>query len=164
MSSARYLNVNLERSPVGLGLRKVAQWVDYSDFTDGGSTAGTITLDKQIPAGSFVIGSKVHVVTGFTGDTSCVLDIGDGSDADAFSLTTHNIYTAADNLMEVCDVTGSGDAGLVPISTDTSVVLTATSASDWTSVSAGRLFVEVFYLSTNVELDESYPNRLAKSI
>ena len=162
--SIRNVNLELERSPVGMSIRKVCQRVLYSDFTDGASTAGTLNLTKTIPAGSFVIGSKVNVVTGFTGDTTCVLDIGNSSDDDAYSFTTHNIYTAADNLVEVADaVTGGTSASLVPVASATTILLTATSGTDWTLVTAGEMFVEVFYLSTNAEPVEYYQNKWRKS-
>jgi len=144
--------LEMERGVGGMGIRKVSQVVEYSDFTDGGGAAGTLNLRKKIPAGSFVIGSKVKVIEGFTGDTSCELDIGTASDADAFSLTTHNIYTAADNLLEAADYGGS--AGFNLVTSDTTVKLTATSNSDWSNVSAGKMEVDVFYLSTNPELTD----------
>lgn len=158
--SIRNVNLELERSPVGMGIRKIDQIVLYSDFTDGGSTAGTLTMKNQIPAGSFVIGSKVKVVTGFTGDTTCVMDVGNSGDDDAYSFTTHNIYTAATNLLENADASGGGTyTGFVPVTTATSVILTATSGSDWGLVTAGRMYVEVFYLSTNAEVTEKYANK-----
>lgn len=152
--SAGTVNTELELSPVGLGLEKIAQIVDFGDFTDGGAAVGTLNLSKQIPAGSFVFGSKVTVRTGFTGDTNCVLDIGNSGDDDAYSYTTHNIYTAANNLVEGCDSStgGTTGTGIVPVATATTVLLTATSASDWGLVTAGRMLVEVFYFSTNAEL------------
>ena len=155
------VNNQLERGGVGMGIRKVAQWVSYGDFTDGGSTDGTLNLTDTIPAGSFVLGTKVKVTTGFTGDTTCVLDIGNSSDADAYSYTTHNIYTAADNLVEGADSSSGGTTGtgLAPIASATTVKLTATGASDWGNVSAGTMLVEVYYLSTNVEGQDNYPNR-----
>jgi hypothetical protein len=166
--SARYINVALERSPVGVGFRKVAQWVEYSDFTDNASTGGTLVLTPTIPAGSFVFGSKVTVVTGFTGgtNTTAVMDIGDGSDADLFSYTTHNIYTAATNLVEGCDSAAAGNTGtgIAPVAAETSITLTATVSADWTTISAGKMLVEVFYFSTNVELTETYPNKHWSSI
>lgn len=147
--------LELERSSAGMGIRKVTQDVLYSDFTDGAGTSGTLNLRDTIPAGSFVIGSKVNVKTGFTGDTSCVLDIGNSSDADAYSFSTHNIFTAADNLLELADAQGDGGAdasGLSLVTSDTTVLLTATSGSDWGAVTAGKIIVDVFYLSTNPQL------------
>lgn len=155
------VNLELERSGVNMSIRKVAQWVEYSDFTDGGGTDGTLNLTNKIPAGSFVLGSKVKVTEGFTGDTTCVLDIGNSGDPDAYSYTTHNIFAAADNLVEGADGATGGNqgTGLVPVSSETTVLLTATGGSDWTDVTAGKMFVEIFYLSTNLEVVTHYPNR-----
>jgi hypothetical protein len=149
---SRRVNLDLERSPVGLGLRKVGQWVTYDQFTDGAGASGTLNLSKQIPAGSFVIGSKVKVTTGFTGDTTAVMDVGNASDEDRYSLTTHNVLAAASNLLENADVGASGAAGLDPTTSDTTVKLTITGASDFGLITAGKLYVEVFYLSTNPEV------------
>jgi hypothetical protein len=149
---SRKVNLDLERSPVGLGLRKVGQWVTYDQFTDGGGAAGTLSLSKQIPAGSFVIGSKVKVTTGFTGDTTAVMDVGISGDADRFSLTTHNVLAVASNLLENADAGAGGAAGLDLVTSDTTVVLTVTGASDFGLITAGKLYVEVFYLSTNPEI------------
>lgn len=147
------MNCELERSPVGMGIRKVAQWVDYSDFTDATDTHGTLTMSAKLPAGAFVLGTKVSVQTGFTGDTSCTLAIGKSSSASEFTDgTTVNIYTAA-------DVGESPADPLEFIASEASVYLYATSAADWTSVSAGKMLVEVFYLSTEVELNDSYPDK-----
>lgn len=166
--SARYLNVQLERSPVGLGLRKVAQWVSYDDFTDGESTAGTLNLTPKIPAGSFVLGSKVTVTVGFTGgsNTTAVLDIGNSGDTDQYSYTTHDIYTAGKNKVEGCDSAAAGNTGtgIAIVDSATTVLLTATVSADWTTISAGTALVEVFYFSTNVELNESYPMKEVESL
>lgn len=155
---AAKVNLDLERSPVGLGLRKVGQWVEAGDFTDGGSAVGTLVLSKQIPAGSFVFGSKVKVTTGFDAGGTAVMDIGDGSDDDLFSTTTHNIEDAADNLVEGVDAKVSSPDGayngIVPISSDTSITLTVTEGGgDFTLIgTTGKMFVEVFYFSTNPEI------------
>ena len=155
---SKKVNLDLERGPVGLGLRKVGQWVEVANFTDGGGAAGTLNLSKQVPAGSFVIGSKVKVTEGFSGDTTAVLDVGHSGDDDAFSLTTHNVLSVASNLVEAADV-GSGDAGLLPIASDTTVLLTLTGASDFGLITAGKMFVEVFYFSTNPEVIDQVATR-----
>ena len=153
----------MELNHVGMGIRKVAQLVDYADFTDSAGVTGTLVLDKKIPAGSLVIGSKVTVKTGFTGDSSAVMDIGDGSDADLFSYTTHSVYTAARNLMEGCDSAAAGNTGtgIVPISADTSITLTVTGGSAFALITAGLMLVELFYLSTNVELTDDQPTEVS---
>ncbi|MBW1931468.1 MAG: hypothetical protein JRI56_00275 [Deltaproteobacteria bacterium] len=152
------VNFELENSFVGMGIRKVSQIVNYDDFTDGGSTTGTLTMTKQIPAGSFVLGSKVTVKDGFTGDTTATLKIGKSGDDDAYSGgTTHNIVSAASNLVKAAKA--GTDLGPVAEGSAVDVVLTVTGASDFTSISAGRMLVEVFYLSTNVELTDSGRNK-----
>ena len=155
--SAGNINEQLEMSFTGMGIRKVSQIVDAGDFTDGGGGTGTLVLNKQIPAGSLVLCSKVTVKTGFDAGGTAIMDIGDGSDADLFSQTTHNIETAADNLMETCDAASSGTSrGTVAISSDTSITLTVTEGGgDFTLIgTTGRMLVEIFYLSTNLELKD----------
>jgi hypothetical protein len=60
----------------------LAQRVLIGDFTDGGATVGTLVLDGVIPAGAFVLRTIVSDLTGFTGDTSAVMMVGDGTDDD----------------------------------------------------------------------------------
>ena len=158
MPSAR-ANLDLERSPVGMGFRKIGQWVTYDQFTDGAGASGTLDLSKQIPAGSLVICSKVKVTTGFTGDTTAVMDVGISGDADRFSLTTHNVLAAASNLLENADPAAGGAAGLDLVTSDTTVTLTITGASDFGLITAGKLYVEVFYLSTNPEVEDKVSTR-----
>ncbi len=154
--SSNTVNVELERSSVGMGIRKVSQDISYSDFTDAGTT-GTLTLTDSIPAGSFVIGSKVTVKTAFTGTSvsTCTLAIGDGGDADCYSgNTTHSIFTvttaAAQRVLAAFITT---DAGMNAEAAANSILLVATeSTADWSIISAGEMTVEVFYFSTNLEL------------
>lgn len=150
MPNRQSLPYGMKYGSGGIGLNSIKETISYSDFTDGGSTAGTYSMTTTIPAGSWVIGTKVDVNTGFTGDTSCVLDIGDGTDADAFTYTTHNIYTATTNLMEAADGVGGGATGhgLYNATSAVTVTLTATSATDWGLVTAGEIEVAVYYLET----------------
>ena len=53
----------------------------------------------------------------------------------------------------------AGD-GLKAISTTATVYLTVTSDSDFSDVTAGEMLVELFYLSTNVELTDSQPTEV----
>lgn len=122
---------------------RIQQTVARSAFTDGGSTSGTYTLTAgTIPVGATVLGSAVTAITGFTGDTSAVLIIGDGTDTDRYNTGTINVFTTA---------AGGIDAGLPsglryhPAAK--SIVLTVTSAADFTNVSAGSVTVEVYYLT-----------------
>lgn len=144
--SAGNVNIELERSDVGLGLRSVKQTISYDDFTDNEDTTGSLTMTDSLPEGAFVIGTKVTVTTGFTGDTTATMTVGKSDGADEFSDgTSINIYTA--------DVLGdSAEDPLEFLAADTSVYLKVTGSADFSSISAGEMVVEVFYLSTVIEL------------
>ncbi len=159
MSSPRYLNLALERSPVGMGIRKISQWISYDDFTDS-TTTGSLTMTPKLPEGAFVLGTKVTVKTGFTGgtNTTAVMTVGKTSGEDEFSDgTSINVYTA--------DVVGdSAEDPLEFLAAETTVYLQITVSADYTTISAGKALVEIFYLSTVPEITESYPNTVWESI
>ena len=144
----------MESNYVGMAFGKVAQVVKYSDFTDDGDDIyGDLVLNKQVPAGSLVIATKVTVKTGFTGDTTAVLSVDDTPDGtDWTGGGTINILAAGRNLM------AETNNGLVVVDTD--VCLTITGASNFTLITAGEMLVEVYYLSTNVELTDSQPTEV----
>lgn len=123
------------------GMGTIVQRVTYSQFTDGGSTAGTLTLDGTIPAGAYVLRCVVADVTGFTGDTSAALIIGDGSDTDRYcTASTVNVFATAVAL------DGGAPSGTAVHVLAKTPVLTITSGSDWGLVTAGALTVKIFYL------------------
>lgn len=117
----------------------IRQTVLFSQFTDGGSTVGTKTLTEQIPAGAFVRQTLLHNVTGFTGNTSAVLTVGDGTDVDRYNTGTPSVFTTA-----VAIDMGVPSGTKIHVTAAT-VTLTVTSATDFTSVSAGALTISIFY-------------------
>lgn len=121
----------------------ITQTVAYDDFTDGGGAAGTLQMDDSIPAGAIFLYSKVLVTAGFAGDTSAVLVIGDGSDADRYNTGTPSVFATAASGVEMGDPSGNQfhTAAVQP-------TLTVTSASDYGSVSAGSLAVTLYYIPT----------------
>ena len=131
----------LEGGTVG-NIREINQTVLYSEFTDGGAAVGTFTLTAgTIPAKATVLASAVTAVVGFTGDTSAVMTIGDGTDVDRLNTGTINVFaTAADGV-----ATGA-ISGVAYFATAKSVVLTVTSATDFGAVSAGSVTVRITYL------------------
>lgn len=149
--SAGTVSVELERSPVGMGIRKVSQWVKYSDFTDSEGATGTLVMTPTIPAGAFVIGTKVYVKTGFTGSgATCTLSAGSAAAGTQYA-NALNVYTAAKVGTVVTTPLGF-------IASAQTVYLTAT-ATDWTAVTAGQMFVEIFFLSTEVDLTSGYQDK-----
>ena len=133
---------NLESGAAGI-LRKITQTVAYSAFTDGGGASGTFTLTEgSIPAGATVLFSAVTAITGFTGDTSAVITIGDGTDADRYNTGTPSVFTTAANGISV-----GAPSGVQYHAAAKNVVLTVTSATDFGAVSAGSVTVPIYYLA-----------------
>lgn len=120
-------------------LKVYEQTVNYDDFTDGGATVGTLDLSDSIPIGAYFVRSFVVNVTGFAGDTSAALTIGDGTDADRYNTGAIDVFTTVD----VLDC--GNPAGTVYHATAKTPKLTITTAADFTSVTAGQLTVKLFY-------------------
>ena len=133
---------NLTGNVNSVSINKITETVGYAAFTDGGSTAGTYDLTTQIPVGALVLGSCLTSLTGFAGDTSAVLTVGDGTDADRYNTGTPNVFTTAANGLELGIPSGERyhDAAAT-------VTLTVTSGADFSSVNAGELTIEIYYLT-----------------
>lgn len=110
----------------------------FSDFTDGGSAAGTYTCGFTLPVDFYIDRVVLTNVTGFSGDTSAVITVGDGSDVDRLNAGTPSIFasTAALSL--------GVPSGVAAILTAFKPVLTVTSNADFTAVDAGALDIKVF--------------------
>ncbi len=76
-------------------LRVYQETISVGDFTDGGAAAGTLELSTTIPAGAVFAQATIHGITGFAGDTSAVIQLGDGSDADRYNTGTPNVFATA---------------------------------------------------------------------
>lgn len=121
------------------GVGVISETVAFSDFTDGGSTAGTYVLSRGIPQGAYVLRTVLVNVTGFTGDTSATIQVGDGTDADRYSTGTPSVFTTA-NAIDVGAVSGTAIHTAAA-----NVTLTVTSGSDWGAVTAGQLTIRIYY-------------------
>src|SRR3990167_4062588 len=111
------------------------QFVTRAQFTDGGATAGTFSLNHSIPAGARFAFALLTSITGFTGDTSAVITVGD-ADVDRYNTGTPSVFTtaAAGVDMGVPSGTAWHTAAATP-------VITITSATDFTNVTAGSLTI-----------------------
>ena len=121
------------------GLAVITQTVSYTDFTDSGGVAGTLNLTKTIPAGAFVVRCVAVNVTGFTGDTTAVLQVGDGTDIDRYMSSAPSVFTTAVGI-DLGSVSGTAIHVL-----EKTVRLTLTSASDFTLVTAGQATIRLYY-------------------
>lgn len=123
-----------------LGQGCIQKRITRAMMTDGGSTSGTYTLAEEIPAGAFVTQTLLADVTGFTGDTSAVIIVGDGTDTDRYNTGTPSVFTTA---VMVAAGVPSGTKEHIAAKAP---VVTITSAADFTNVAAGALTLKIFYL------------------
>lgn len=112
--------------------------IAHTEFTDGGSTVGTFTLGFQLPVGFFIEQVVLTDVTGFTGDTSATIQIGDGSDVDRLTTGTPSVFTTTTY------INPGLPSGTKPILTAFAPVITITSGADFTAVAAGQLTVKIY--------------------
>ena len=110
----------------------------FSQITDGGSTAGTYQVQFELPVGFFVDRTQLVNVTGFAGDTSAAITVGDGSDVDRYNTGTPSVFTTISRL----DLGIS--SGTKFIATANRPTITVTSGADFTSVSAGGFDIRVY--------------------
>lgn len=125
--------------PLG-GMGVISETVARSAFTDGGSTSGTYALKTQIPIGAYAYRCFLVDVTGFTGDTSAVIIVGDGTDTDRYNTGTPSVFTT------VAALDLGAVSGTAIHTTAKTVTITITSASDFTAVVAGSLTIRLYYL------------------
>ncbi len=120
-------------------LTTIQETVAFGDFTDGGAAVGTFELSTDIPVGAYVVQASIDDVTGFAGDTTCTLTIGDGTDVDRYNTGTPNIFATA------TAIDAGGVSGTSFHSAAKTPTLTATAGSDWGAVTAGSVTVTIFY-------------------
>ena len=121
---------------------KFTETVAFGAFTDGGAAAGTIALTNTIPVGAFVVCALCTAITGFAGDVSAVVTLGDGSDADRYNTGTPSVFATAAN-----GVALGIPSGVQYHAAAATVTVTVTTNADFTSVSAGSLTLEFYYLT-----------------
>jgi len=126
----------------GGAIQIIEETVLKSAFTDGNSTSGTYQLAQEIPIGAFVIGAKIRAVVAFSGDTSAVLTIGDGSDVDRYNTGTPDVFSTAAN-----GIAAGIPSGIRYHATAVRPTLTVTSAADFTNVAAtGSVTIQIYYV------------------
>lgn len=110
------------------------------DFTDGGSAAGTLALDETLPIGAWVLRSVLRNVTGFTGNTSAVMVVGDGTDVDRYNTGTPSVFTTA-NAIDL-----GAPSGTQIHTAAATVTVTVTGGSDFTAITAGTATISIYFL------------------
>jgi len=110
----------------------------YSDFTDLTTAVGNYTCKFTLPVGFNIVRATVANVTGFTGDTTAVITVGDGSDVDRLNTGTPSVVAT------IGGVDLGVPSGTVVVATAFKPVLTVTGGADFTSISAGQLDIQVY--------------------
>lgn len=125
------VNIGTEVNPNWCGRGVIKETILKSAFTDGGAAVGTYQLADSIPAGAVVLGGAI-ANTAFSGDTSAVVTIGDGSDVDRYNTGTPSVFGANANGVDLGVPSGVRfhAAAVRP-------TITITSATDFTALPAG---------------------------
>jgi hypothetical protein len=141
--SATQARVKFITSGDRMRLVSYQQTVSVSEFTDGGSTAGTLALGITIPAGAVFARSLVTGIVGFAGDTTAVVTIGDGSDVDRYNTGTPDVFATLPAGVDV-----GAPSGTVFHSAVKTPTLTVTTGSDFglaVTEGNGAMVVTLFY-------------------
>lgn len=128
-------------TPEKMGGARIAvlhETFSLDDFTAVGAV-GTATFSSQIPVGAVVTRSLITDVTGFIGDTSAVVTLGDGTDDDRYNTGTPSVFTT------VANVDAGVPSGTVYHASAIAPEVIVTSASDFGDVTDGALTVSIFY-------------------
>ena len=120
------------------GFDFIEEYVTRAQFTDGGAAIGTYQMKSAIPVGGHVLATTYTQITGFTGDTSAVMTVGDGTDADRYNTGTPSVLTTTARL----------DLGIASgtrfIATANRPTITITGGADWGSIEAGGFDIRVY--------------------
>ena len=116
-----------------------SQILAIADFTDNGDATGYIDIDTDLPANAIVIGWKAVILTGFTGDTTAIMQVGIAGDLNKYSgITSVSCLTAT-----TVGALGNTDNALA-ITSQTPRV-TVTGGSDFGLITAGSMIVSLYY-------------------
>lgn len=120
-------------------LSTIQQTFAFGDMTDNLDATGQIDLTDTLPEGSIVVRAMVDEITGFTGDTTAVATIGDGTDVDRYNTGTVDVFTTSDH------EDAGAPSGTVYQNAEETVRVTVTGGADFTSIAAGQMTVTLFY-------------------
>ncbi|QDU03136.1 hypothetical protein V6x_28480 [Gimesia chilikensis] len=122
----------------------LAETVVLADFTDV-DTTGYADLSTPLPEGSLVLGWQADVKSGFTGDSSATVQVGEAGNVDRFSAKTDNSCFTADVVGTAAPAVAANQGYLAGAVTPR---VTVTGGSDFGSVSAGEMDIKIIYAPT----------------
>ena len=115
--------------------------VQGNAFTDGGGASGTFTLAESIPAGATVLKCVCTSVSAFSGDTTAIVKVGDGTDPDRYTTGSPSVFASS-----AAGVSLGGVSGQAYHSEAKQPVITITGGSDWGSVADGKFAMKLYYV------------------
>ena len=121
------------------------QSVAYADFVDGGGATGSLALTCTIPAGAVFVQSLITAITGFAGDTTATIQIGDtGGDVDRYSTGTPDVFATAAAGVDLGVPSGTKwhTAAVVP-----DVLITK--GSDWGTGTSGSATITLIWIEVD---------------
>ncbi|RLI68366.1 MAG: hypothetical protein DRP02_12705 [Candidatus Gerdarchaeota archaeon] len=119
----------------------IEQTIAFSDWADGGSAAGTVSLTPKLPVGALVIGWRAQTTTAFDADTSATLLVGVSGDTDRFSASAGQDIDTVGYYVDLASATGGDGANA-----EQTILLTLTEDSEWGDMSAGVVKIKIFYI------------------
>lgn len=136
------LLAQLEAGTAG-NLRTFTQTVTRAEFTDGGAALGTFLITAgTIPVGATFLIAQLEAITGFIGDTSAVITLGNAAgDVDRYNTGTPSVFTTA-----AAGIALGTPSGITYHATAGDITVFVTSATDFTLVSAGSLTLRFYYI------------------
>ena len=123
-------------------LNKIEETFAFGDFTDNADATGEVDFSEAIPVGATFLYAAVTAITGFTGDTTAVATIGDGTDVDRYNTGTLDVFTTI-----AAGIAAGDPSGVRYHAAAKTPVVTITGGADFTSIVAGSITVELFYLT-----------------
>ncbi|QDT95547.1 hypothetical protein [Gimesia aquarii] len=120
----------------------LSETVAFGDFTDV-DASGYIDLSTPIPEGSVVLGWQADVKTGFTGNTTAVVQVGESGNVDRFSAKLDSSCVAADVVGSAPPSVAANQGYLAAAVTPR---VTVTGGTDFTAISAGEMDIKIIYL------------------
>ena len=132
---------NLQGGSGGILVKKT-ETITKAMFTDVTTTGTYTSTVLTIPAGATYLYSAITAVTAFSGDTSAVIILGDGTTTNRYLTGTPSVFATAANGVSV-----GAPSGTTYHAAAKSVVATVTTASDFTAVSAAAsVTVSIYYI------------------
>ncbi len=123
-----------------MGIQTYQQTVVFGDFTDSTGVTGTLELNVSIPVGAVFLRTLLTVLTGFAGDTTATITIGDGSDVDRYMTGTPDVFSTVAAGLDM-----GAPAGTMFHGAAKTPKIIVTVATDWGAVTAGGFTVTLFW-------------------